>query len=145
MFWFQIGKDSDCQYIIPEWCSHGWWTPFRRNGVCNDLCDWFASINATGSQWRKGWDQSSTEKRVNLTYHWFMHVIISSRNTIELCLIFRWDVPTKKRQIVTLEVKNITNNRKKSIISNFDENWRQWWACGCRHLSLQLFSIHPRH
>ena len=91
----------------------------------------------------KGMSQSSTEKRVNLTHHWPMHVVISPWNTIELCRTFRWDVPTTKRQIVTLEVKNLGIIEKKSIILNFDENWWQWWACGCRHLSLQLFSIHP--
>ena len=42
--------------------GHGWWTLFRRNGVRNDICDWFASIFATGSQRWKGWDQSSTDK-----------------------------------------------------------------------------------
>ena len=62
------------------------------------------------------------KKRVNLTYHWLMHVIISPLNTIELCQTFRRDVATTKRNIVTLEVKNLRNNRKKSMISNFDEN-----------------------
>ena len=55
---------------------HGWWTSFRRNGVRNDLCDWFASIYVTGSQWWKGWDQFSTEKRVNMAFHWLVYVII---------------------------------------------------------------------
>ena len=27
---------------------HGWWTSFRRNGVRNDLCDWFATISGAG-------------------------------------------------------------------------------------------------
>ena len=104
---------------------HGWSTPFRRNGVRNDLYDWFASINATGSQWRKGCNQFSTENWVNLTYHGFMHIIISPWKTIELCLIFRWDVPTEKRHIVTLEVKNLTNNRKKQkfrILTTIDDS-----------------------
>ena len=104
---------------------HGWWTSFRRNGVRNDLCDWFVSIKATGSQWWKGWDQSSTDKRINLTYHWFMHVIISPWNTIDLCRTFRWDVPTTKRQIVTLWVKNLTNNRQNQsfrILTKIDDS-----------------------
>ena len=62
------------------------------------------------------------KKMVNLTYHWLMHVIISPLNTIELCRTFRRAVATTKRQIVTSEVKNLKNNRKKAIISNFDEN-----------------------
>ena len=117
-----------------------------RSGVTG-----FATIYATGSQRfmlqvrndERDEFNLRQKKRVNLTYHWLMHVIISPLNTIELCRTFRRDVATTKRQIVTLEVKNIRNNRQKSMISNFDENWRQWWACGCRHLSFQLFSIHP--
>ena len=62
------------------------------------------------------------KKGVNWTYHWLMHVIISPLNTIELCRIFRRDVAPTKQQIVTLEVKNLRNNRQKSIMSNFDEN-----------------------
>ena len=91
----------------------------------------FATIYATGShrfmlQVRNDERDEfnlNTEKRVNLTYLWLMHVIISTLNTIELCRTFRRDEATTKRQIVTLEVKNLRNNRKKkSIISNFDEN-----------------------
>ena len=55
---------SKTQTFIARCClCHGWWTPFRRNGVRNDLCDWFASIYAAGSQWWKGWVQSYTEKK----------------------------------------------------------------------------------
>ena len=115
-------SSSDISTVDHLHQKHGWWTPFRRNGVRNDLCDWFASIYAAGSQWWKGWVQSYTEKMVNLTYHWLMHVIISPLNTIELCRTFRRDVATTKRQIVTLEVKNLRNNRKK--INNF-EFWRK--------------------
>ena len=86
---------------------HGWWTPFRRNGVRNDQCDWFASIFATGLQRWKGWDRSSTEHMVNLTHHWLMHIIISPWNIIELCRTVSRDIATKKRQIVTIEVKNL--------------------------------------
>ena len=61
-------------------------------------------------------------KMVNLTYHWHMYVIISLWNIIELCRTFRRDITAKKQQLVTLKVKNLWNNRKKSIISNFDDN-----------------------
>ena len=40
--------DPDGVTIMLE--LHGCWTPFRRNGVRNDFCDWFASIFVTGSQ-----------------------------------------------------------------------------------------------
>ena len=114
--------------VLPH--EHGWWTPLRRKGVRNDLCDCFASIFATGSQRWKGWDQSSREKKVvNLTYHWPMYVVIYPWNIIEFCRIFRRVIAPKKRQIVTFEVKILRNNRNKSMISNFDENPRQWWAC----------------
>ena len=59
-------------YFLEKWL-HGWWTPFRRDGVRNDLCDWFASIYVTGSQWWKGWDQSSTEKLSKFVI-WLAHV-----------------------------------------------------------------------
>ena len=36
---------TDANFFI-----HGWWTPFRRNGVRNDLCDWFASISGAASR-----------------------------------------------------------------------------------------------
>ena len=74
------------------------------------------SYRLTGSQWWKGWDQSSSEKRVNMTYHWLMYIIICLWSIIEFCRTFRWDIATKKRQIVTFEVKNLENNRNKSII-----------------------------
>ena len=97
-----------------------------------DLCDRFAMmINLR------------QKKRVHTTYRWLVYVIICPWSIIEFCRTFRRDVATKKQQIVTFEVKNIGNNRNKSIISYFDENIRQWWPCGCRHLSMQLFSIHP--
>ena len=55
-----------------------------------------------------------------------MHVIISPLNTTELCRAFRRDVATTKRQIVTLEVKNLRNNRKKNqqyrIMTKIDDN-----------------------
>ena len=62
------------------------------------------------------------KKRVNLTYQMLMHVIISPLNTIELCRTFRRDAATTKRQIVTLEVKNLRNDKKK--INNI-ELWRK--------------------
>ena len=31
---------------------HGWWTSFWRNGVRNDLCDWFASTWGAGLRWK---------------------------------------------------------------------------------------------
>ena len=72
--------------IIFHCLYHGWWTSFRRNGVRNDLCDWFASIYVTGSQWWKGWDQSSTGKKgeydpslASVCYHLFLkyHIVLS--------------------------------------------------------------------
>ena len=81
-------------------------------------------------------------KKVNLTYHWHMYVIISPWNILELCRTCRWYIATKKQQIVTLKVKKLRNTRQKLIISNFDDNWRQQWACGCRHLSIHLLSMH---
>ena len=59
-------------------------------------------------------------KMVNLTYHWHVYVIISPGNIIELCRTYRRDITAKKQQLVPLKVKNLRNNRKKSIISNFD-------------------------
>ena len=73
----------------------------------------------------KGMSSILYRKRVNLIYHWLMHVIISPLDIIELCRTFRRDVDTTKLEIVILEVKNLRNNRQKSIISNFDENGRQ--------------------
>ena len=113
-----------------------------RSGVTG-----FATIYATGSHRFMLQVRNDERDEINLRQkNWVnltMYVIISPWNIIELCRTFRRDVATKKRQIVTFEVKNLRNNREKSIISHFDENWRQWWACGCRHLSIQLFSIHP--
>ena len=45
-----------------------------------------------------------------------MYGVISSWNIIELCRTF------KKRQIMTFEITNLRNNKKKSIISNFDDS-----------------------
>ena len=36
--------------MVEDAVLHGWWTPFRRNGVRNDLCDWFASISGAASR-----------------------------------------------------------------------------------------------
>ena len=82
-------------------------------------------------------------KRANLTYHRHMYIIISPWNILKLCRTFRRYIATKKQQIVTLKSKKLRDNRQKSIISNFDDNWPQWWACGCRHLSIHLLSVHP--
>ena len=38
---------------------HGWWTSFRRNGVRNDLCDWFASTS--GASLRR---KSATQEQI---------------------------------------------------------------------------------
>ena len=131
-------------YPAYAWRIHGWWTSFRRYGVRNDLCDWFASIYVTGSQWWKGWDQSSTEKKGEYDPSLAsVYVIICPWSIKKFCRTFRRDIATEKRQIVTYKVKNLGNNRNKSIISYFDENIRQWWTWGCRHLSIQLFSTHP--
>ena len=58
-----LGADAvpKCDWATRSQC-HGWWTPFQRNGVHSDLCAWFASIFATGSQRSKGWDPSLTAK-----------------------------------------------------------------------------------
>ena len=108
--------------------QHGRWTPFRRNGVRSDLCDWFASDFATGSQRWRGWDQSSAEKMVILTYHRLMYVTISPWNIIEFCRIFRWNIATKKPQTVTFEVKHLRTNeeiKKIRILTKIDDSgWR---------------------
>ena len=96
-----------------------------RSGVTG-----FATIYATGShrfmlQVRNDErDEINLRQKnwVNLTYDWLMYVIISPWNIIELCRTFRRDVATKKRQIVTFEVKNLRNNREK--INNF-AFWRK--------------------
>ena len=80
----------------------------------------FATIYATGSH--RFMLQVRIGGRANMTYHWLMYVIISLWNTTELCRTFKRDVPTTKRQIVTLEFKNLRNHRKK--INNF-EFWRK--------------------
>ena len=67
-------------------------------------------------------DEINLRQMVNMTYHWLMYVIISSRNNIELCRTFRWEIATKKRQILTFEFKNLRNNRKK--INNY-ELWQK--------------------
>ena len=74
-----------------------------------------------------------------------MCVMIYPWNIIQLCRTFTRDKDTTKRYIVTFEVKNLRNNRQKSIISNFDDNWRQWWACDCWHLSIPLRWLHNGH
>ena len=86
-----------------------------RSGVTG-----FATIYATGShrfmlQVRNDERDEINlrqKKWVKLTYHWLMYVIISPWNIIEICRTFRRDLATKRRQIVTFEVKTLGNNRK---------------------------------
>ena len=80
-----------------------------RSGVTG-----FAMICATGShrfmlQGRNGERDEINIRRkkgLNLTCHLLTHITISLSNITELFRTFRRDIATKKRQIVTLEVKN---------------------------------------
>ena len=81
-------------------------------------------------------------KMVNLTSHWHVYVIISPWNIIELCRISGGIQPQRNNNLWHWKLRTQGTIAKKSIILNFDDNWRQWWACGCRHLSLQLFIMH---
>ena len=96
-----------------------------RSGVTG-----FATIYATGSHRFMLQVRNDERDEFNLIqktgcYHWLMHVIISPLNTIELCRTFRWDVATTKRQILTLEVKNLRNNKKNQqfrILTKIDDS-----------------------
>ena len=52
----------EAEVFIVKWgvqIDHGWWTLLLRNGVRNDICDWFASTS--GASLRR---KSATKEQI---------------------------------------------------------------------------------
>ena len=105
-------------------------------GVHNDLCDWFALIFARGSQRGMRWDKSPTGIIVNMTYYWIMYVSTSPWNITGLCRTFNWIKPSRNDTFWYLNFKTL-GIIKKTIIPNFDENWRNWRLNNCIDICVQ--------